>query len=174
MSNPSQTAGPAELSNYCYDEIEIGQSVVVERYVSADDIALFATLSGDLNPVHLDADYAADTPFGKPIAHGMFCGALISAAVAMNFPGPGSIYRSQVIKFSKPVFIGDTLSIEVMVTEKQDRLKLLTLACTVKNQQGKTVASGEAGVIAPAEKVTIATAQLPSVTIDSRPYQRGV
>ena len=173
MTDSSSNTQPS-LTNYCYTDIALGQSVTVERCVNADDIALFAAISGDLNPVHLDPEYAATTPFGKPIAHGMFCGALISATIAMHFPGPGSVYRSQSIKFSKPVFIGDTLSIEVVVTEKQDRLKLLTLACTVTNQQGKTVASGEAGVIAPAEKVTIATAQLPSVTLDSRPYQRGV
>lgn len=161
------------LTNYCYDEISIGQSVTVERTISADDIALFAALSGDLNPVHLDADYAATTAFGEPIAHGMICGALISATVAMNFPGPGSVYRSQTLKFSKPVLIGDTLSIEVSATEKQDRLKLITLACKIKNQHGKTVAVGEAGVIAPKEKATVNCATLPAVKLDNRAYSAG-
>lgn len=162
-----------QVSNHCYNDITIGQCISVDRVVSADDITLFAALSGDLNPVHLDAEYASTTAFGKPIAHGMFCGALISATIAMHFPGPGSIYRSQTIKFTKPVFIADTLTIEISVTAKQDRLKLVTINCVVKNQHGKTVASGEASVIAPAEQMVIKTATLPTVRLDDREYIAG-
>ena len=161
------------ISNYCYEEIEIGQNICVNRTISGDDIKLFAALSGDLNPLHLDEDYAATTAFGKPIAHGMLCGALISATVAMNFPGPGSIYRSQTIRFTKPVYIGDTLTIDLSVTEKQDRSKLVTIKCIISNQHGKTVASGDAGVIAPTEKLTIQTATLPTVSLDEKIYCAG-
>ena len=163
-------ASPKLITNYCYEEITLDQTVAVSRTITADDITLFAALSGDYNPVHLDADYAATTPFGKPIAHGMLCGALISATVAMNFPGPGSIYRSQTIKFSKPVFIGDELTINISVKEKQDRLKLVTLTCVIKNQHGKTVATGESGVIAPSEKVSIAAAELPTISLGEKRY----
>jgi acyl dehydratase len=161
---------PTLITNYCYEDISLDQTVTVSRTITADDITLFAALSGDLNPVHLDSDYAASTAFGKPIAHGMLCGALISATVAMNFPGPGSIYRSQTIKFSKPVFINDELSIHISVKEKQDRLKLVTLSCVIKNQHGKTVASGESGVIAPSEKVSIEAAELPTIHLGDKPY----
>lgn len=161
------------ISNHCYNDITIGQNVSINRVVSADDITLFAAVSGDFNPVHLDAEYASTTAFGKPIAHGMFCGALISATIAMHFPGPGSIYRSQSIKFTKPVFVGDTLTVDISVTDKQDRLKLVTVNCIVKNQHGKTVASGEAGVIAPTEQITISAATLPSVRLDDREYIAG-
>ncbi|MDG2035874.1 MAG: MaoC/PaaZ C-terminal domain-containing protein [Pseudomonadales bacterium] len=164
------TASPRLITNYCYEDISLDQTVVVTRTITADDIALFAALSGDFNPVHLDSEYAASTPFGKPIAHGMICGALISATVAMNFPGPGSIYRSQTIKFSKPVFIGDELTIHISVKEKQDRLKLVTLSCVIKNQKGKTVASGESGVIAPSEKASIEAATLPPISLGDKLY----
>lgn len=161
------------ISNYCYEEIEIGQNIRVNRTISGDDIKLFAALSGDLNPLHLDEDYAATTAFGKPIAHGMLCGALISATVAMNFPGPGSIYRSQTIRFTKPVYIGDTLTIDLSVTEKQDRSKLVTIKCVITNQHNKIVASGDAGVIAPTEKLTIQTATLPAVSLGEKIYCAG-
>jgi len=165
------TATPRFITNYCYEDITLDQTVSVSRTITEDDITLFAALSGDLNPVHLDADYAATTPFGKPIAHGMLCGALISATVAMNFPGPGSIYRSQTIKFSKPVFIDDELTIHISVKEKQDRLKLVTLSCVIKNQHGKTVATGESGVIAPSQKVSIEAATLPEISLGNQPYK---
>ncbi len=158
------------LSNYLYEEIAIGQTALVKRKICAIDIQLFAALSGDFNPVHIDATYAKTTVFGEPIAHGMLCGALISAAIAMHLPGPGSVYRQQSIKFSKPVFIGDELSIELSVIDKKDRTKLVSLQCTVKNQHGKIVASGEASVIAPSEKLLLQAAELPSIYIDNKEY----
>jgi 3-hydroxybutyryl-CoA dehydratase len=96
-----------KISNFTYDEIHIGQIAQYTKQVNASDIVLFAAASGDLNPVHLDAEFAATTPFGEPIAHGMLTGAIISAAIATELPGPGTIYLSQTLRFRLPVKIGD-------------------------------------------------------------------
>jgi len=160
------------ISNHLYSEIEIGQSISTERTISAADIQLFAALSGDLNPVHIDADYAATTAYGEPIAHGMLCGALISAAIAMQLPGPGSVYRSQNIKFSKPVFVGDRLTITISVSDKNDRSQLVTLGCRATNQDGKIVARGEACVIAPSEKAQFNQPQEAAITLGGQAYRR--
>ena len=167
MSNSQQ----ALLQGLSYQAIEIDQQHQCQRTISEDDIQLFAVLSGDLNPVHIDSSYAAQTAFEKPIAHGMLTNALISAAIAMHLPGPGSIYRSQSIKFSKPVFIGDCLSLCLTVTAKNDRSKCITLKCEMVNQHGKKVAAGEAEVIAPTEAVSVAAATPAKVCIDQRDYQ---
>tara|TARA_B100000767_G_scaffold272690_1_gene300978 strand:+ start:3802 stop:4296 length:495 start_codon:yes stop_codon:yes gene_type:complete len=154
------------LSNIPYGSIAIGHTVSVEKTVSQREIILFAALSGDLNPIHLDRHYAASTDFGQPIAHGMLCGAFISATIATHLPGPGSIYRGQTIKFTQPVFACDTLTITLTVINKKDRLKLVTLACVVSNQDNNVVAKGEASVIASEEKVDIAASELPTITIN--------
>ena len=96
------------LVNYTYDEITIGQTARYSRLIEERDIRLFAAVSGDVNPVHLDPEFAAATSFGEPIAHGMLTGAIISAALAMELPGPGTIYLSQSLKFRLPVKPGDT------------------------------------------------------------------
>ncbi|MCB1614797.1 MAG: MaoC family dehydratase N-terminal domain-containing protein [Pseudomonadales bacterium] len=145
------------IENKTIDELEIGDSCEFHKTLTGDDIKLFAISSGDYNPVHLDETYARTTAFGECIAHGMWSGALISAAIAMQMPGPGSIYRSQTIKFSKPVKVGDSLTVSLTITDKKQRTRLVTIDCTVKNQHGEIVARGEAEVIAPAEKMLIKT-----------------
>ena len=145
-----------ELSNFTYDEIAIGQTASYTKRVTEVDIQLFAAVSGDVNPVHLDADYAAGTVFGERIAHGMLTGAIISAALAMELPGPGTIYLSQNLRFRLPVKIGDTITVVLEVTEKQDRRKVVTLDCRANNAAGKVVAAGSAEVMAPPEKIRIA------------------
>ena len=108
-----------ELGNFTYDEISIGQTARYSKLVEERDVKLFAAVSGDVNPVHLDADFAAGTPFGEPIAHGMLTGAIISAALAMELPGPGTVYLSQSLKFRLPVKPGDTITVALEVTGKQ-------------------------------------------------------
>ena len=117
------------------------------------------------NPVHLDADFAANTPFKERIAHGMLTGAFISAALAMELPGPGTIYLGQTLRFRLPVKIGDTITVNLEVTEKRDDKKFVTLDCKAVNQKGKTVASGSAEVMAPGEKVAIERPDLPRVEV---------
>jgi len=155
----------SQLSNYTYDEITIGQTASYTKVIEEKDIQLFAAVSGDVNPVHLDADFAAGTPFKERIAHGMLTGAIISAALALELPGPGTIYLGQTLRFRLPVKIGDTVTVELEVTEKRDDKKFVTLDCKARNQNGKVVASGNAEVMAPAEKVSIPRPPLPQVEV---------
>lgn len=149
-----------QFTNKLFDEIQIGETATYSKLLTAEDARLFAKTSGDTNPVHLDADYAKGTVFGACIGHGMWSGALVSAAIATKLPGPGSIYRSQTLKFIKPAYIGDTLTVTLIVTEKKDRVRLLTLDCTVANQNGIKIASGTAEVIAPDQKLSITAPEL--------------
>lgn len=153
------------LENYPIDELAIGQRASYSKTLTEQDVILFAACSGDTNPVHLDKDYAATTPFGEPIGHGMWTGALVSAAIATRLPGPGSVYRSQNLNFKHPVKLGDTVTITLVVSELKERVKLVTLECEAHNQDGKLIAKGVAEVIAPAEKQHLAGAVLPTISI---------
>ena len=156
----------SQLSNYTYDEITIGQTASHTTKVTDKDVRLFAAVSGDVNPVHLDEAYAATTQFKDRIAHGMLTGAVISAAIAMNLPGPGTIYLGQSLRFRAPVKIGDEITVQLEVTDKRDDRKFVTLDCQVVNQDGTTVATGTADLMAPTEKIVIDRPPLPSVTVD--------
>ncbi|MBT3411903.1 MAG: MaoC family dehydratase, partial [Halieaceae bacterium] len=89
----------SQLSNYTFDEITIGQSADYSKTVTEQDIQMFAAVSGDVNPLHLDAEFAAGTRFGERIAHGMLTASFVSAALAMKLPGPGCIFMEQSLKF---------------------------------------------------------------------------
>ncbi len=154
------------MENVPYGEIEIVQTAHYERVASEQNIKLFAAASGDVNPVHLDAEYAATTRFGERIAHGMFTAGLISAALAMQLPGPGVIYLGQNLKFERPVKLGDTVTVELEVLKKRDDKRILVLQTTGRNQHGKTVVSGTATVIAAAEKISIKRPDEPDVTVN--------
>lgn len=153
------------LENKTFDEIRIGQEARYSKTLTEDDITLFAAVSGDINPIHLDAEYAATTMFKERIAHGAWTSAVISAALALELPGPGTIYLGQTLQFRAPVKIGDTLTIELKVTAKRDDKPIITLACRAVNQQGKTVATGEAEVMAPTTKIRCNAPQLPPIAI---------
>lgn len=153
----------ATLENFTFDELTIGQTASYSKTVEERDIRLFAAVSGDVNPVHLDADYAATTPFGERIAHGMLTGAVISAALAMEMPGPGTVYLGQSLRFRAPVKIGDTVTVELEVTDKQDRRKTASIDCRVYNQDRRLVASGSAEVVVPTEKLAFERPELPQV-----------
>jgi 3-hydroxybutyryl-CoA dehydratase len=155
----------SQLSNYTYEEITIGQKASYTKEIQEKDIQLFAAVSGDVNPVHLDAEFAAGTPFKERIAHGMLTGAIISAALALELPGPGTIYLGQTLRFRLPVKIGDTVTVQLEVTDKRDDKKFVTLDCKAVNQAGKTVASGIAEVMAPAEKISIPRPSVPVVEV---------
>jgi len=156
------------VRNRLFDEIAIGDSAEIERSLSAEDIQLFAVLSGDVNPAHLDAEYAAGTRFHGVIAHGMLGGALISAVLGTRLPGPGTIYLGQTLKFLAPVHIGDRLRISVTVSARDEAHHQLTLACACVNQDGVIVISGEALVVAPTERVERARSTLPDVRLEVR------
>lgn len=152
------------VENIPYDELQVGQKASYQRTVAERDIQLFAEVSGDRNPVHLDAEYAAPTQFKERIAHGMLTGALISAAIACTLPGPGTIYLGQNLRFTRPVKLGDALTVELEVLEKLPKNRV-RIATRVLNQQGKSVVDGEAEVMAPQDKLSIALTELPPISV---------
>ena len=122
----------------------IGTQATLSRTITEDDILLFALVSGDHNPIHLDADYAEKSLFGKRIAHGFLIGSLISAVLGNDMPGPGSIYLGQTLKFLAPIHIGDTVTVTVKVVELREDKRIITLHTNCTNQHGTLVLSGEA------------------------------
>ncbi|WP_399696966.1 bifunctional enoyl-CoA hydratase/phosphate acetyltransferase [Xenophilus sp.] len=161
------TADLGLIRNRTFDEIAVGDSASIQRTLTAQDIQLFAVLSGDVNPQHLDAEFAASTRFHGVIAHGMWGGALISAVLGTRLPGPGTVYLGQTLKFLRPVRVGDTLTITATVAARDEARKRLTLACACTNQAGEAVIEGEASVLAPTEKIERAAATLPEVRINA-------
>lgn len=157
----------AYIENKTYDEISEGDTAEMTRVLSPQDIDLFAVMSGDVNPAHLDEEYAEGSMFKKVIAHGMWGGALISAVLGTQLPGPGTIYLKQALAFRRPVCIGDTITVRVTVLEKGEKGKL-TLGCECLNQEGEPVIEGQAQVIAPREKVRRPRAVLPDVHMHER------
>lgn len=155
-----------QISNFTYDEITIGQTANYSKRVEEQDIQLFAAVSGDVNPVHLDPKFAATTQFKECIAHGMLSGAIISAALAMELPGPGTIYLGQSLRFRLPVKIGDTITVKLEVVEKKDKRKFVTLDCKAFNQNDKLVVTGTADVMAPSDKLVLERPALPRVQIE--------
>ena len=170
----AQTEDLGLIRNRVFDELAIGDSAHLVRTLSADDIKLFAVLSGDANPQHLDPDFANHTRFHGVIAHGMYGGALISAVLGTQLPGPGTIYLGQTLKFLAPVHIGDTLTTSATVTRLDPLKKHVTLACLCVNQHGVTVIAGDAEVIAPTEAIVRARTTLPEVRISSNDTHGGV
>lgn len=152
-----------QLNSTGFDGLTLGQQAQFERTLSTEVIRQFAAVSGDVNPVHLDAEYAAGTVFGEPIGHGMWLGALVSAAIATQLPGPGSVYRAQQLQFKQPVKVGDTAVVTLTVKELKARMRLVVLGCEVHNQEGTLLARGEAEVIAPAESGVVSAPELPKV-----------
>ncbi|MCO5091193.1 bifunctional enoyl-CoA hydratase/phosphate acetyltransferase [Bosea sp. (in: a-proteobacteria)] len=142
------------LTNRTFDEIAVGESASLSRIVRGDDVALFAAVSGDANPAHLDATFAMGDPGGPVVAHGMWIAALVAAVLGTKLPGPGTIYRGQDLRFLKPVVPGDAVTATVTVRSKEasKRTVVLDTACT--NQRGETVLSGMATVTAPERRLT--------------------
>ena len=153
------------IENVTFDEITVGQSARLLRTLSVADIQAFAAVSGDTNPAHLDAKYANDTLYHGVIAHGMWSGALISALLGTKFPGPGTIYLDQVLHFTQPVRIGDTLTVTVTVLNKDDTDKSVELDCQVLNQKGERVLHGTAKVLAPTVKVALPRVAGPQIQL---------
>ena len=149
------------LENHPFAGIRIGDGASLTRLVTERDIQLFAAVSGDVNPAHVDALYAKTSGFHEIIAHGMLGGALISTVLGTRFPGPGTIYLGQTLKFLKPVHIGDTLVVTVRVTSLEDTHHRVVLDTRCFDQDGDVVIEGEAQVIAPADKLRILRTDLP-------------
>ncbi len=153
------------LENITYEELQEGDSATYVKTLTEDELVLFAAVSGDVNPLHLDSEFAADSSYRERIAHGMWSGSLISAALATVMPGPGTVYLEQSLTFRRPVRLEDTLTVNLKVLSKGRRNRV-TLACNVRNQNDELVVSGEAKVIAPTQKVSLSKPRLPKITIE--------
>jgi len=130
-------------------DFSVGQTAESTRTISEADVMAFAAVSGDFNPVHVDAEAAAQSPFGERIVHGMLTASLLSALVASELPGPGAIYLSQTLQFLRPVRLGDTVTAQVTIAAIDEPKRRLTLATSVRNARGKNVITGEAVVQLP-------------------------
>ena len=149
------------FTNRVFSQLEPGQRAELTRTVGRDDIALVASVSGDVNPTHLEAGFAASAAQGSVVAHGMWTAALVSAVLGTRLPGPGTIHLEQQTRFLRPVSPGDTITATVEVQEliAQDRHVRLRTLCT--NQRGEVVLDGTATVIAPSASVTWTAGRLP-------------
>jgi len=129
-----------------FDDLVVGQTAEYSKQVSDSEVMSFAGITGDFNPVHVDAEAAGRTRFGGRIAHGMLSAGLVSAAIANRLPGPGSIYLAQTLRFTAPVRLDDTITVKLTVTEllSKKRVKLSTVC---RNQNGETVLDGEATIL---------------------------
>ena len=156
------------IENLTFDEIQVGDEAHLEKRLTLDDIKLFAIMSGDVNPSHVDDDFARSSRFQEVIAHGMWGGALISTVLGTQLPGPGTLYLGQTLSFRAPVALGDKLRVSVRVTAKDEARSQLTLDCRCENQRGKVVIEGEARVLAPTEKIRRPRTVMPTVRLAER------
>jgi 3-hydroxybutyryl-CoA dehydratase len=133
-----------------FEDLKVGMTASFAKTIGETDITLFAGISGDTNPIHIDEEYAAGTMFKGRIAHGMLSGALISTVLGTRLPGPGAIYVSQSLRFKAPVRAGDTLRAKVEITALDSEKKRVTLntSCSVR---GKNVVEGEAVLMVPSK-----------------------
>ncbi|WP_244117477.1 bifunctional enoyl-CoA hydratase/phosphate acetyltransferase [Burkholderia gladioli] len=143
----------------------MGDSASLTRTASRDDIDLFAALSGDVNPAHVDAAFAAHDLFGHIVVHGMWTGALVSAVLGTQLPGSGTIYLDQTLEFRHPVAPGDTITATVTVKEKRPDKRIVLLDTRCANQAGQIVLMGTATVIAPDQPLTVERTPRPDVSV---------
>ncbi|WP_412755042.1 bifunctional enoyl-CoA hydratase/phosphate acetyltransferase [Legionella pneumophila] len=153
------------LENVTFDELTVGRQASLSKTLTQDDINLFAAMSGDVNPAHMDPVFAQSDIFHGIVGHGMWSGSLISTLLGTVIPGPGTIYLKQDIQFKKPVRLGDTLTITIIVKDKGANKPRVIFNCKGVNQHGETVIEGLATVLAPTKKVRVARTHLPSIEI---------
>ncbi|NCT41568.1 MAG: bifunctional enoyl-CoA hydratase/phosphate acetyltransferase [Alphaproteobacteria bacterium] len=153
------------ITNKTYDEIKIGESATLTRTLTKRDIQLFATVTGDMNPAHLDEAYAKTDIFHQIVGHGMWTASMFSVLLGMQLPGPGTLYLGQTLKFLKPVHLGDIITASVKVIKKDDKHKHITFETLCANEDGEHVLEGEALVLAPSEKISWKALPLAEVQI---------
>ncbi len=139
------------LRTLYFEDLSVGMTEHMKKTVSSSDVVGFAEITGDRNPIHLSEHFAAKTPFGTRIAHGLYTAGLISAVLGTRLPGPGAIYISQTLNFRAPVKIGDTVEVTVSVTELIPAKFRARLACTC-SVAGECVLDGEAWVKVPSKE----------------------
>ncbi len=153
------------IENRTFDELKPGDAASLVRTLTNRDIKLFAIMSGDVNPAHVDEDYAKSDMFHRVVAHGMWAGSLISTVLGTQLPGPGTIYVNQSLNFRRPVGLGDTITVTVTVKTKSVEKHRVTFDCRAVNQDGGEVVTGTAEVIAPTEKISRPRIVLPEVEL---------
>ena len=158
-------SGVRMIENKTFDEIQVGESASLSRRLTIEDVELFAVMSGDINPAHLDEQYAKASMFQRLIGHGMWGGALISTVLGTELPGPGTIYLAQELRFRRPVGIDDTITVTVTVREKIQGKNRIVFDCRCTNQAGEDVITGTAEAIAPQEKIKRPRVELPEIQL---------
>jgi phosphotransacetylase/acyl dehydratase len=155
--------GIDRIENRTFDELQPGDTASLVRTLTHKDIELFAIMSGDVNPAHVDEAFAKSDMFHKVVAHGMWGGALFSTVLGTQLPGPGTIYLEQSLRFRRPIGLGDTITVSVRVLSKNAETKRVIFDCRAVNGQGLEVISGTAEVIAPTEKISRPRVVMPDV-----------
>ena len=135
------------MRGYTIDQLEVGQKASFSKTVTETDVYMFAGITGDVNPIHIDKEYAKNSIFKDRVAHGMLSAGFISAVIGVQLPGPGSIYSGQTLKFLAPVYIGDTVTATVEIIEIAAEKGRVILKTTCTNQDGKAVLDGEATIV---------------------------
>jgi len=156
------------IQNRTFDEIQVGDFAQLVRTLKPEDIHLFAVMSGDVNPTHVDPEFARSSQFREVVGHSMWGSTLISTVLGTEFPGPGTVYVSQSLSFWRPITIGDTLTITVTCREKFEHNHHIVFDCLAVNQDGLKVIDGTAEVLAPTEKIKRPRVSLPEVHISDR------
>lgn len=137
---------------YSYDELEIGMSAQFTKTITETDVYLFAGISGDFNPMHVNEEFAKNTPFGTRIAHGALPHGLIAPVLGMKMPGLGTMALEMNVRFKAPTYFGDTVTAKATVAEKLEKRKWVRMDCEWRNQHGKIIATGSA-LVAPPPKL---------------------
>lgn len=156
------------LESWTYSEVNIGDSSTLVRTLRAEDVKLFAIMSGDMNPAIGDLEYSNSGMFREVVAHGMWSASLISTVLGTQFPGPGTVLVDQSLRFMHAVRLGDTLTITVTAKQKFEHNHHVVFDCNCVNQDGMPVVLGTAEVLAPAEKIRTRRVDLPGVTISDK------
>jgi phosphate acetyltransferase len=155
------------IENRTYSEIKVGDSATLARTLRPEDIQMFAIISGDMNPTHVDPEYARSSQFREVVGHGMWGGMLLSNVLGTEFPGPGTIYVGQSLHFERSVRVGDTLTVTVTCERKFDHNHHIVFACEGINQANERVIHGTTEVIAPTEKTRRARVTMPEIKLSA-------
>jgi 3-hydroxybutyryl-CoA dehydratase len=143
------------LRSHTIDELTVGDAATFRKTISESDVYLFAGITGDLNPVHVDAEFAKDTPFGARVAHGPLTFSLCAGLLGTELPGVGTVAVTNEVAYEAPVYIGDTIEVKVEVAALDHDRNRATMAVTWHNQDGKQVATGSMVVKPPKVKVQV-------------------
>ena len=156
------------LENRIFDEINIGDSAEITRQLTRQEIHLFAAVSGDVNPTHLDAQYAEKTRFNGIVGHSIWSGGLISTVLGTELPGPGTGYLEQNIKFKQPIKIDEVITAKITVKKKMKKDKTVIFDCVCTNEKDEVVAEGTAVVLAPLRKIKILRPDTPMISVHGK------